>query len=161
MSNKIDVPQTVRELESGKVPTWIEEHIHAYQTTAGEQGHLWDSTPVGGLGLLPCLLLTTRGRRTGQVRTMPLAYGRTDNGYVIVGSKGGAPTQPAWYWNLRAEPHVEVQVGAARFSAQARFPTGAERQRLWAMMVELYPPYAAYQQATAREIPLVVLEPRE
>ena len=154
----IDVPQTVRALESGQVPDWISEHLQQYLATDGQQGHYWDSTPVGGRGVLPCLLLTTRGRRSGQARTMPLAYGSAGDAYVIVGSKGGAETQPAWYWNLQNDPNVEVQIAADRFRARARMPVGNERAHLWQMMVELYPPYATYQQNTSREIPLFVLE---
>lgn len=139
---------------------WIAEHREKYLATNGAQGHMWDSTPLGGPGLLPTLLLTTIGRKSGQPRIMPLIYGETDAGaYVVIASKGGAPKHPAWYLNLQADPRAEVQVIADRFSAKARVATGEERQRLWAMQEKLYPPYKDYQQrAGEREIPVIVLE---
>jgi proline iminopeptidase len=89
---------------------------------------------------------------------MPLIYGETGGKYVVVASKGGAPTHPGWYLNLVAQPAVEVQVAADRFRATARTVTGDERSRLWQTMAAIYPPYNAYQAKTQREIPVVVLE---
>jgi proline iminopeptidase len=89
---------------------------------------------------------------------MPLIYGKTDKGYVVVASKGGAPQHPGWYLNLVAHPEVEVQVVAERFRAKARTATGEERVELWKKMALIYPPYNAYQAKTDREIPVVVLE---
>ncbi len=120
---------------------------------------MWDSSSVGGPGLLPTLLLTTTGRRSGKTRTMPLIYGESGGGYVIVASKGGAPKHPAWYLNLDAEPEVGVQVGAERFTAKARTASAEQRQRLWQQMAAIYPPYLDYQNKTDREIPVVVLDP--
>jgi proline iminopeptidase len=107
---------------------------------------------------VPTLLLTTAGRRSGQPITMPLIYGEVGGKYVVVASKGGAPTHPGWYLNLVAQPAVEVQVRADRFRATARTATGEERARLWQTMAAIYPPYNAYQAKTQREIPVVVLE---
>ncbi len=155
---KIDVDQTVRDLESGKTPKWITEHLRVYRESGGSDGHLWDSSVAGGRGLVPSLLLTTTGRRSGEQRTSPLIYGATEKGFVVVGSKGGADTHPGWYLNLLVNAVVKVQVGTEQFAARARIATGQERTRLWQQMVELYSPYSEYQNKTRREIPVVVLE---
>jgi deazaflavin-dependent oxidoreductase (nitroreductase family) len=140
------------------LPQWIGEHLRRYVESDGADGHLWDTTAVGGPGPVPTLLLTTAGRRSGQPITMPLIYGEVGGKYVVVASKGGAPTHPGWYLNLVAQPAVEVQVRADRFRATARTATGEERARLWQTMAAIYPPYNAYQAKTQREIPVVVLE---
>jgi len=140
------------------LPQWIGEHLRRYVESDGADGHLWDTTAVGGPGPVPTLLLTTAGRRSGQPITMPLIYGEVGGKYVVVASKGGAPTHPGWYLNLVAQPAVEVQVRADRFRAAARTATGEERARLWQTMAAIYPPYNAYQAKTQREIPVVVLE---
>ena len=140
------------------LPRWIGDHLRLYVESNGADGHMWDSTSVGGPGVLPTLLLTTTGRRSGQPIIMPLIYGEADGKYVIVASKGGAPAHPGWYLNLAAHPAVEVQVGADRFRATARTAVGEERGRLWQKMAAIYPPYNAYQAKTEREIPVVVLE---
>jgi len=138
---------------------WIAEHIKLYQTDP-EKARLWDSTPLGGPGLLPTLLLTTTGRKSGQPRPLPLIYGEAGNAYVVIASKGGLPNHPTWFRNLEANPRCEVMVGAKKLSARARVAEGEERERLWKQMVEIYPPYAEYQtRATPRVIPVVVLDP--
>jgi proline iminopeptidase len=141
------------------LPDWIRSHVRRYLESDGADGHMWDSSVAGGSGPVPTLLLTTRGRKSGEPRLLPLIYGKADGGYVIIASKGGAPSHPAWYLNLAAHPEVDVQVAADRFKATARVATGEERSALWSQMVELYPPYTAYQERTEREIPVVVLEP--
>ncbi len=156
--SKIDLDQTVRDLEAGKTPAWIAEHLRIYRESGGAEGHLFDSSIGGGIGLVPSLLLTTVGRRSGEKRTSPLFYGTAGAAYVVIGSKGGANTHPGWYLNLRANPVVEVQVARERFTARARIATGKEREQLWEQMVQLYPPYREYQKKTRREIPVVVLE---
>jgi len=156
--SKIDVDQTVRELESGKTPAWITEHLRIYQESGGAEGHLFDASVGGGVGMVTSLLLTTVGRRSGEKRTSPLFYGVAGDAYIIIGSKGGAETHPGWYLNLLANPTVEVQVARERFTARARVATGKEREQLWERMVQVYPPYRDYQNKTKREIPVVVLE---
>jgi len=143
------------------LPDWISNHVRNYLASGGTEGHLWDSTPVGGPGLLPCLLLVTKGRRSGKKVTVPLIYGETGDGrYVIIASRGGTPTHPDWYFNLSAEPHVRLQVGTERFNAAASTcDEGPERETLWKMMAKIYPPYDAYQGMTERRIPVVVLKP--
>lgn len=161
--SRIDVDKTVRDLAAGELPGWIADHLRVYRDSGGHAGHLWDASAAGGRPDTPCLLLTTVGRRSGERRTMPLIYGVDEDGdgrrYVVIGSKGGADTQPAWYHNLLADPRVELQVGAARLSGTARIAAGAERARLWSMMVGVYPPYEDYQRKTTREIPVVVMTP--
>jgi deazaflavin-dependent oxidoreductase (nitroreductase family) len=88
-----------------------------------------------------------------------LIFGRSGPNYVVVASKGGAPTHPAWYMNLQANPKIKVQVKAEKFTAQAHTADAAERATLWPMMVEIYGPYAEYQTKTDRQIPVVVLKP--
>ena len=156
--SKIDVEQTLRDLEAGKTPQWIAEHVRIYRASGGAQGHMWDGSAAGVSGFLPCLLLTTVGRRSGEKRTSPLVYGTAGDVYIIIGSKGGAETHPRWYLNLRANPAVEVQVGKEQFPARARVASGREREQLWAQMVQAFPFYGEYQQKTKREIPVVVLE---
>ncbi len=138
---------------------WIADHRRRYIESDGADGHMWDSAPVGGPGLVPTLLLTTAGRRSGKSIVMPLIYGESDGGYVVVASKGGAPKHPGWYFNLAAQPEVEVQVVAQHFQAKARTATGDERAPLWKKMQAIYPPYNEYQAKTDREIPVVILEP--
>jgi len=137
---------------------WIAEHIKLYETDP-EKARMWDSTAAGGPGPLPTLLLTTTGRRSGEPRALPLIYGETGQSYVVIASKGGMPNHPLWFRNLEAQPECQLQVGAKALSARARIAEGEERERLWAEMVELYPPYTGYQKATERTIPVVVLDP--
>jgi deazaflavin-dependent oxidoreductase (nitroreductase family) len=138
---------------------WIAEHIQLYRTDP-EKAHMWDSTGVGGPGLLPTLLLTTKGRKSGEPRALPLIYGTAGDAYVVIASKGGMPTHPLWYLNLEAEPECELQVGAKRVIARARVAEGEERERLWKQMAGIYPPYDAYQKSAGdRTIPVVVLDP--
>lgn len=138
---------------------WIDQHRELYLREP-EQGHFWDSTVVGGPGPVPTLLLTTVGRKSGQSRIMPLIYGKVEDGYVIVASKGGAPKHPDWYVNLEANPQVEVQVASHKFKAQAETIQGPRRAELWDLMLPIWPPYADYQQKTEREIPVVLLRPQ-
>jgi proline iminopeptidase len=137
---------------------WIAEHIALYRTDP-EKAHDWDSTALGGPGILPTLLLTTTGRKSGDPRSLPLIYGRIGDSYVIVGSKGGRPTHPFWYRNLEAQPECELMVGAKAVSARARTAEGEERERIWTQMAEMYPPYLYCQKATERKIPVVILDP--
>jgi deazaflavin-dependent oxidoreductase (nitroreductase family) len=141
------------------LPDWIKDHLSRYLATDGADGYLWDATLRGGKGLVPTLLLTTVGRKTGRVLTLPLIFGQSGPDYVVVASKGGAPTHPAWYLNLEANPEVQVQIKAQKFTARAHTANAAERAVLWPVMVDLYPPYALYQTKTSREIPVVVLKP--
>jgi len=149
---------TVAALAQGQTPDWIAEHVRRYRATGGVEGHLWDTTPVGGDGPRPCLLLTTIGRKSGTAYTHPLLYAEDTSGYVIVASKGGSDTQPHWFHNLCANPAVRVQVGPQEFPAYARQVGDDDYARLWALVTAMYPPYRDYQSRTTRRIPLFVLE---
>jgi deazaflavin-dependent oxidoreductase (nitroreductase family) len=124
--------------------------MQRYLETGGRDGHIWEGVAT--------LLLTTRGRRSGESRTTPLIYGRAGERYLVVASRGGAPTHPDWYQNLAADPEVQVQVMADRFKARARTATAAEKPALWKTMTSIWPPYDEYQARTTREIPVVILE---
>lgn len=106
----------------------------------------------------PVLLLTTTGARSGERRLAPLVYTRDGDRYVIVASKGGAPTHPAWYLNLLAHPVVTLEVGGETFQARAHVASGPERDGLYARHAEVHPGFTDYQQRTSRVIPVVVLE---
>lgn len=129
-----------------------QEHVDRYRATDGGEGHEWQGART--------LILTTTGRRSGEPRDTPLIYGVRGEDHVIVASKGGAPDHPAWYKNLDADSNVGVQVQGDRFSAVARVAEGAERDELWALMLQEWPSYADYQTKTDRQIPVVVLERR-
>jgi deazaflavin-dependent oxidoreductase (nitroreductase family) len=141
------------------LPNWIQDHLARYIATDGADGYLWDASLGGGKGMIPTLLLTTAGRRSARPLTMPLIFGRSGSNYVVVASKGGAPTHPSWYLNLQATPEVQVQVKADKFKAHAYTAGPEERPALWKKMVEMYGPYAHYQTKTERQIPVVVLKP--
>ena len=134
----------------GARPEWVQDHIDRYRTSSGEDGHVWQGAPT--------LLLTTTGRQSGGRFTTPLIYGRIGDSYLVVASRGGSEVHPHWYLNLRANPAVEVQVAADRFTARARTATAEEKHRLWPLMTAIWPRYDEYQQQTQRDIPLVVLE---
>jgi deazaflavin-dependent oxidoreductase (nitroreductase family) len=119
----------------------------------------WTNGKVGGhMKKAPVLLLTVRGRKSGKLRTAPLLYGRDGANYVVIASKGGDPKHPAWYLNLR-RGEADLRIGADTVHVRARDAEGDERDRLWAQMVAVWPPYADYQRKTERRIPVVVLEP--
>lgn len=144
--------------QAAKLPKWMQDHMDAYLKTDGAVGHWYDASARGGPSQVASLLLTTVGRKSGRDVQLPLFYGVSAKGCVIVASKGGAPEHPAWYQNLAANPTVKVQVGAEKFTAKARTVTGEERKQLWVLMNKVWPPYESYQQKTEREIPVVVLE---
>jgi deazaflavin-dependent oxidoreductase (nitroreductase family) len=141
------------------MPGWIGDHIELYQKDP-EKAHLWDSALGGGKGLVPTLLLTTKGRKSGKTHLTPLIYIKQGNGFAVIASKGGAPAHPDWYLNLDAHPDVEIQVARAHYQMRARTADSEERKKIWAEMTKIYPPYDAYQARAGREIPVVILEPR-
>jgi deazaflavin-dependent oxidoreductase (nitroreductase family) len=140
-----------------ELPDWIKNHVARYIATDGADGYLWDASLGGGKGMVATLLLTTTGRKSGSTRTLPLIFGHSGADYVVVASKGGAPTHPAWYLNLQSNPDVRVQVKGDKFAARAHTANAAERAALWPKMVAIYPPYEEYQAKTDRQIPVVVL----
>jgi deazaflavin-dependent oxidoreductase (nitroreductase family) len=106
----------------------------------------------------PMLLLTTTGAKSGQPRTTPLVYTTDGDRLVVLASKGGAPSHPAWYHNLVANPVVTLEVGQDEFQARASVASGDERDRLFAAQAALMPNFAEYQRKTTRRIPVVTLE---
>jgi len=105
------------------------------------------------------LLLTTKGAKSGVERTSPVAYTKDGDRYVIVASKGGAPTNPSWYHNLRTHPVVTLEVGPRKFKARAKITSGDERRRLYDRHAETHPGFKDYLTKTTREIPVIILEP--
>ena len=126
-------------------------HVQRYKETDGEVGHIWKRGAK-------TLLLTTTGRSTGKPTTTPLIYAEADGVFVVVASKGGAPTHPGWYRNLAKNSDVQVQIKGDVFSARARTAAGAERERLWELATRQWPDYDEYQTRTERQIPIVILE---
>jgi F420H(2)-dependent quinone reductase len=133
-------------------------HVAVFRITGGRVGgrfRFGSAFPHG----VPVCLLTTRGRKTGEPRTIPLLFLRDGDRVVIVASRGGTGIYPQWYRNLKAEPRTLVQVGHRRRPMRAREADGQERTQLWRRLVEMYPEYGAYQSWTERTIPIVVCEP--
>jgi len=109
-------------------------------------------------GWAPLILLTTRGAKSGETRVYPLMSVPYGEDYLAVASKGGAPKNPQWYYNLLAHPDVTVETGTETFQATARLLSGEERRQAFARAVEIFSPYGEYQKKTAREIPVFLLE---
>jgi len=126
-------------------------HASMYRATKGKL--------FGRMGKSPILLLNTVGRKSGKKRTTPLLYAMDGEDFVLIASKGGTPTHPAWYLNLIAAPDVTVEVGDREARVRAEEVSGEEKTRLWQKMVEMYPTYDDYQTKTEREIPLLLLHP--
>ena len=129
-----------------RVNTW------AYRATNGRLG----GTFRGGA---PVMLLTTTGRKSGKLFTLPLLYLRDGDRIVTVASKGGMDHHPLWYKNLAADPNVDVQIGADLRRMRAHTASPAEKAALWPRLVAMYPDYAQYQKRTTRDIPVVILTP--
>jgi len=138
---------------SERPPGFDEDIIQQFRANGGRIL----SGPFAGRTLL---LLTTTGAKSGRPLTKPLGFSRDGERYVVIASKGGAPSNPAWYHNLVAHPEVIVEVGTERFSARASVAQGAERDRLYAQQAAAIPVFAKYQEMTSRRIPVVVLTPR-
>ncbi|HVZ08930.1 nitroreductase family deazaflavin-dependent oxidoreductase [Rhodopila sp.] len=142
------------------LPQWMIDHANRYISSGGTDGHMYSANPPGyGPMVVPSLMLTTTGRKSGEKYMFPLYYGQVGNSYLIIASKGGAPEHPGWYRNLQAHPEAEVQVGTKKIKVKARTASGEERAKLWQQALTFWPPYADYQKKTDREIPVVVLDP--
>jgi deazaflavin-dependent oxidoreductase (nitroreductase family) len=128
------------------------EHVERYEATDGAEGYDWGDHGAH------ILILTTIGRKSGEERKNPLIFREVDGGYAIVSSKGGAPQDPDWHFNLVADPNVKVQILADKFAAKARIASDEERAKIWPQMVEIWPDYDEYTKKTDREIPIVILE---
>ena len=134
---------------------WVRDQVELYEGSGGTQG-----TTLRDTGL-PVVIITNRGARSGKLRKTPVMRVEHDGSYAAIASQGGAPTHPRWYYNLRADPFVELQDGSRRQDMIAREVTGEERAQWWERAVAAYPPYAEYQQRTTRQIPVFVLEPAD
>jgi len=133
---------------------WVCEQVELYEGSGGAKG-----TTLRDTGL-PVVIVTHFGNKTGEIRKTPLMRVKDGNSYVLVGSQGGAPKDPAWVHNLRANPHIELRdEDALRPMRTREIGDAAERARLWALAVAAFPPYADYQTRTKRQIPVFVAEP--
>jgi deazaflavin-dependent oxidoreductase (nitroreductase family) len=129
----------------------VVEHVRRYIATDGESGYMEGGTTN--------LILTYRGRSSGNLYRTGLFFGRDQDSYVLVASGSAiTPTHPQWYLNVAANPDVEIQIRGERFTARARTAEGAERERLWNLMVEQAPIYRTYEARIRRTIPVVVLD---
>lgn len=137
---------------------WIIEHRDMYLRSGGTEGHIMDVTPVGGHAFTPHCLIKYKGRKSGKTFITPLIYGAIGGEVVIVASKGGADHHPAWYLNILASKEVEFQIATQAYRALWREPQGAEREKVWNFMVDVFPAYAKYQASTQRQIPLVMMK---
>ncbi len=131
---------------------WVSDHVRRYVDSDGADGHIMNG--------VQCLLLTTRGHRSGKLRRTPLVYGQDGDRFVIIASRGGNDAHPAWFLNVQAEPEVEIQVLAEHHTLRARIAEGDERTAIWKMMIDVFADFADYQKKTSRKIPVVMLEPR-
>jgi deazaflavin-dependent oxidoreductase (nitroreductase family) len=129
----------------------IADQVELYERTEGREG--------AELQGKPCIILWTKGRHSGNVRKTPLMRVREGERYAVVASMGGAPNHPVWYLNLVADPRVSLQDGPELRDYLARVTTGAEKAEWWAKATAVWPDYDKYQASTARQIPLVILEP--
>jgi deazaflavin-dependent oxidoreductase (nitroreductase family) len=135
---------------------WVAEQVERYESSGGTEALTLRDTG------LPVIIVTHRGRKTGAIRKTPVMRVVDGKNYILVASKGGAPKHPQWYYNLKAEPNVEIRDKTEVYKMRVREVVDPdERQRLWAIAVEAYPPYQDYQDKTDRIIPVFVAEPVE
>ncbi len=132
---------------------WVAEQVDLYEGSGGTDGLTLRDTG------LPVIIVTNRGRKTGAIRKTPLMRAVDGKNYVLVASQGGAPKNPVWYHNLKAEPNVEIRDGIEVYSMRVReIVDPVERQRLWDIAVKAYPSYQEYQDKTDRLIPVFLAE---
>jgi F420H(2)-dependent quinone reductase len=134
---------------------WVREQVEAYERSAGQQANTLRDTG------LPVVIVAMRGKKTGSIRKIALMRVEHGGEYALVASRGGAPTNPQWYYNLVANPtEVTIQDGAEPFEVTVREVSGEERRVWWERAVAAYPPYADYQEKTRRQIPVFVAAPK-
>ena len=126
--------------------------IEEFRANNGRVGGMFEGAPM--------MLLHSTGARSGKERVNPLMYQAVEGGYAIFASKAGAPTNPDWYHNVRANPAASIEVGSETIEVSTREATGAERDAIWERQKLNYPNFAEYEQKTDRVIPVIVLEPR-
>lgn len=133
---------------------WVAKQVELYDGSGGTDGLTLRDTG------LPVIIVTNRGRKTGAIRKTPLMRAVDGQNYILVASQGGAPKHPQWYFNLKAEPNVEIRDKTEVYQMRVREVTDpVERKRLWDIAVEAYPPYQEYQDRTKRVIPVFLAEP--
>jgi deazaflavin-dependent oxidoreductase (nitroreductase family) len=133
---------------------WVRDQVEAYERSGGREANT-----LGNTGL-PIVVVTMRGHQSGGIRKIALMRVKHDGEYALVASRGGAPTHPQWYYNLRAAPdEVMIQDGSQPRRYRVREVSGSERAEWWRRAVAAYPPYADYQQRTDRQIPVFVASP--
>jgi deazaflavin-dependent oxidoreductase (nitroreductase family) len=130
---------------------WNSKIIEEFRANEGRVGGPFDGAPL--------LLLHTVGAKTGKQRVNPMMYQQVAGGYAVFASKGGAPTNPDWYHNVLAHPRVSAEIGARMVELLARVAAGEEREKIWAAQKAAYPGFADYERKTARQIPVIILEP--
>jgi deazaflavin-dependent oxidoreductase (nitroreductase family) len=130
---------------------WVRNQVEQIERSGGREGMTLRGMRV--------ILLTTRGAKSGKLRKTPLMRVEHEGRYAVVASLGGAPKHPVWYFNVLAEPHVELRDGTVNQDMVAREVTGEEKAVWWERAVAAFPDYADYQKKTDREIPVFVLEP--
>jgi F420H(2)-dependent quinone reductase len=133
--------------------SWARDQVELYERSAGTEGTELNGRPV--------IILTSVGAKTGKIRKNPLMRVEHDGEYAVVASLGGAPQHPVWYYNLTADPHVELQDGPVKKDYQAREVSNSERAIWWDRAVAAWPDYASYQEKTTRTIPVFVLTPMD
>jgi deazaflavin-dependent oxidoreductase (nitroreductase family) len=132
---------------------WVRDQVQRFEGSGGTEGTTLGETDM------PVVIVTNVGAKTGKIRKTPLMRVEHDGLYLAVASLGGAPKNPVWYYNLKANPKVELQDGSKKLDMVAREITGEEKAQWWERAVAAYPPYADYQAKTSRIIPVFVLEP--
>jgi deazaflavin-dependent oxidoreductase (nitroreductase family) len=142
----------VNPIEKGVMRAWCAVY-------RASNGRLLGKVP-GSRGRQPILLITTTGRKSGKRRTNPIGYIEDDGAYAVVASAGGQEKNPAWFFNLRSNPDVEIRVQARTLRARADVAGADEKARLWPRLTDVYPKYDDYQTKTSRQIPVVVLRPQ-
>ena len=143
--------------EYGPSPAqWVRDQVAEYEASGGQRANT-----LGNTGL-PVIIVTSRGNKSGKVRKTPLMRVEHDGEYLLVASKGGAPKNPVWYYNLKADPSdVLIQDGPEPFEVNVRELAGDERAQWWERAVAAFPPYAEYQVKTARTIPVFLATKRD
>lgn len=130
---------------------WVRNQVEAYEKSGGAEGNTLRGKPV--------IVVTTVGNKSGKIRKIPLMRVEHNGSYAIVASQGGAPTHPVWYYNIVADPHVQLQDGPEPHAFVAHEAAGDERDTWWERAVQAWPDYAEYQTKTDRQIPVFVLDP--
>jgi len=129
---------------------WVRDQVEEYERSGGQRANTLLDTG------LPVVIVTMRGRKTGKIRKVAVMRVEHDGAYALVASKGGAPDNPLWYYNLKADSHIMLQDGPLALDYEVRGTSGEERAQWWERAVAAYPPYAEYQTKTSRQIPVLI-----